>query len=305
MLQKRVASFGKATSLTLKLLPPDKAGERTVERFEREVQMTAALTHPNTIRVFDYGRTPDGIFYYVMELLEGATLDDLVELDGPQAPARVVHILDQAAGALAEAHDRGLIHRDIKPANIMLVEQGGTPDVAKVLDFGLVKEVEPDTNVAETGAGALMGTPQFMCPEAISAPDSVDPRSDLYALGAVGYYLLTGAHVFTAKTVVEMCSDHLHTQPVPPSERLGEQLPSGLEDLILDCLEKDPERRPQSAQAFQDTLTSCGVPTWTKADAQRWWDRVGGEVSRRRDGRVVSADGATIDIDFAGRVQRG
>jgi hypothetical protein len=287
----------------IKLLPPDKVGERTLERFEREVQLTAALTHPNTIRVFDYGRTPEGVFYYVMELLDGATLDDLVELDGPQDPARVVHILSAVAGALSEAHDMGLIHRDIKPANIMLVEQGGVPDVAKVLDFGLVKDdsSEVDADAGATRTDVLLGTPLFMSPEAIKAPDSVDCRSDLYALGAVGYYLLSGVHVFTAKTIVEICSDHLHTPPVPPSERVGEKLPADLEALILDCLAKDPGQRPQSASAFQETLMSCAVPAWKNADARRWWDRVGGAVISRREERVVSADGATIDIDFARR----
>jgi hypothetical protein len=287
----------------IKLLPPEKAGERALERFEREVQMTAMLTHPNTIRIFDFGRTPEGVFYYVMELLDGITLEDMVEIDGPQAPARVAHILNQAAGALAEAHGMGLIHRDIKPANIMLVEQGGVPDIAKVLDFGLVKEVRPEEDIAETRANVLMGTPQFMCPEAIRAPDQVDQRSDIYALGAVAYYLLTGEHVFTANTIVEICSHHLHTKPEPPSKRLGEQLPPQLEALVLDCLAKEPEKRPQSAHAFQNVLLSCGMPAWTAADARSWWDRVGDDVATRRDARVVAATGKTIDIDFAQRVR--
>jgi eukaryotic-like serine/threonine-protein kinase len=289
----------------IKLLPPDKAGESTLQRFEREVQLTAALTHPNTIRVFDYGRTPDGVFYYVMELLEGANLDDLVELDGPQPPGRIVHILAAAAGALAEAHGMGLIHRDIKPANIMLVDRGGVPDVAKVLDFGLVKDMRPDAeDGTKTGMHVVMGTPLFLSPEAIKAPDSVDGRSDIYALGAVAYFLLTGHYVFDGGTVVEICSDHLHKAPAPPSQRIDEPIPADLESLILDCLAKDPDHRPASAEAFRERLLGCDVPRWQRADARRWWDRIGGTLAERRRKRVTSATGRTIEID-AGFAQPG
>ncbi len=217
----------------IKLLPADRAGNETLARFEKEVQLTASLTHPNTVTIFDYGRTPDGIFYYAMELLDGATLADVVEVDGPQPAARVAQILGQAAGALAEAHAVKLIHRDVKPANIMLVEQGGKPDVAKVLDFGLVKELDATASPELTQIDAVTGTPQYMAPESIRAPDEVDARSDIYALGAVGYFLLTGEHVFTADTVVEVCAKHLNDEPVAPSERLGAAVPADLETLIL------------------------------------------------------------------------
>ena len=170
----------------VKLLPVDKIGEKTLARFEREVKLTAKLTHPNTVTVFDYGRTPSGVFYYAMELLEGATLDHVVELGGPLPAARVIHILRQAADALSEAHGIGLIHRDVKPANIMLCERGGILDTVKVLDFGLVKELDQE-DAKLTGAGVVTGTPQYMPPEALTKPDSVDGRSDIYALGAVGY----------------------------------------------------------------------------------------------------------------------
>ena len=194
-------------------------------RFEREVQRTAMLTHPNTVTVFDYGRTPDGVFYYAMELLDGATLDEIVEVDGPQPAARVIHLLDQAAASLAEAHGAGLIHRDVKPGNILVVERGGISDLVKVLDFGLVKDIGPRRDDGPsaaptlTVANAITGTPLYMSPEAVVAPETADPRSDLYALGAVGYWLLTGTHVFSG-SLVEVCAHHLHSEPEPPSARL-------------------------------------------------------------------------------------
>jgi hypothetical protein len=198
----------------IKLLPPERFGPEAVARFEREVQLTARLTHPNTIRIFDYGRTPDGIFYYAMEYLEGATLAEVVEHGGPMPAGRVIHVLDQAAGALTEAHGIGLIHRDIKPHNIFLTEQGGVPDVAKVLDFGLVKQVAEaggadSTLPALSHAGSFTGTPLYSAPEAITTPDAVDARTDLYSLGAVGYFLITGKDVFTGRTVLEVCGHHL------------------------------------------------------------------------------------------------
>jgi hypothetical protein len=254
----------------LKLLRMDRAGESSLRRFEREVQLTARLTHPNTITIFDYGRTHDGVFYYVMELLDGANLERVVAVDGPQAPGRVVRILLMACGALVEAHSVGLIHRDIKPANIMLCTQGGERDVVKLLDFGLVKELEVDRQVQLTGTSALTGTPQYMAPESIRAPDSVDARTDLYALGAVAYYLLAGREVFDGQSIVEVCSQHLHQKPSPLSE-LGIAIPAELEAIVLACLEKDPERRPQSAAALRQQLEACRVEPWGAEDARVWW----------------------------------
>ena len=229
----------------IKLLPPDKAGEAALARFEREVQLTASLSHPNTVSVFDYGRTPDGIFYYAMEYLEGTDLQALVREHGPQPAARVAQVLRQVACALVEAHGIGLIHRDIKPENIILCERGGLPDVAKVVDFGLVRNLEPDSGVARlTQSNVIQGTPLYLSPEAIRSPDAVDARSDLYGLGAVGYYLLTGTHVFGGATTVEACSHHIHSQPEPPSQRLGRPVPAALERLLLRCLEKDPGAAP-------------------------------------------------------------
>jgi serine/threonine-protein kinase len=256
----------------VKLLPPEKAGEQAIARFEREVQLTARLTHPNTVTVFDYGRTPDGVFYYAMELLEGASVEEIVSLDGAQPPGRVVRVLEQVAGALGEAHGIGLIHRDIKPANIFLCEQGGEADVAKVLDFGLVKEVRGDGAVGLTQADTLTGTPLYMSPESIRSPESLDGRSDLYALGAVGYFLVTGRHVFDGRSLVEVGGHHLHTLPEAPSKRLGRPVPEDLEALLLACLEKDPTRRPATAGDLRGALRACQTfGGWDEEAARAWW----------------------------------
>src|SRR4029450_10441937 len=201
----------------VKLLRPGVSGESALQRFEREVQLTSILTHPNTVSVYDYGRTADGVFYYAMEYLEGLNLEELVGGYGREAPGGVVPVLRQVTSALGEAHAIGLIHRDVKPANVILCERGGVPDAAKVFDFGLVRETRGVDAAALTGANAVTGTPLFLSPEALAAPDSLDARSDLYALGGVAYYLLAGRHVFEGRTVVEVCGHHLHTAPVPPS----------------------------------------------------------------------------------------
>lgn len=257
----------------IKLLPADKVGASSLARFEMEVQLTAKLTHANTVTVFDYGRTPGGVFYYAMELLEGATLAEVVAAGGPLSESRVVRILGQVAGALAEAHGVHLIHRDIKPANIMLSWQGGRPDVAKVLDFGLVRELDRVEDTV-TATDVITGTPQYLAPEAIKAGHAVGPSIDIYALGAVGYFLLTGQHVFSANTVVEVCAAHLHDAPVPPSKRLGRPITADLESLILRCLAKESEGRPQDAEALRRELLDCAVDDeWTDDMAREWWQR--------------------------------
>jgi serine/threonine-protein kinase len=262
----------------IKLLLPDRTGKDALARFEREVRRTAMLTHPNTVTVFDYGRTTEGVFYYAMELLEGASLDEIVEVDGPQPEERVIYLLEQAAGSLAEAHDAGLIHRDIKPANILVVDRGGISDLVKVVDFGLVKDVgfraseratsEPELTVANT----ITGTPLYIAPETLTAPESVDARADLYALGAVGYWLLTGTHVFGGKSVLEVCAHHLHSVPDPPSARLGAPVSPDLEAVLLGCLAKRPEDRPASAHVLRERLGACAAGgRWTNARAAQWW----------------------------------
>jgi serine/threonine-protein kinase len=262
----------------VKLLLPDRAGKDALARFEREVRRTAMLTHPNTVTVFDYGRTTEGVFYYAMELLEGASLDEIVEVDGPQPEGRVIHILEQVAASLAEAHDAGLIHRDVKPANILIVDRGGISDLVKVVDFGLVKDIGVRAAVASepalTHADAITGTPLYLAPETVSAPETVDARTDLYALGAVGYWLLTGTHVFAGKSVLEVCAHHLHSVPEPPSVRLGASVGDDLEALLLACLAKRPDDRPASAHVLRERLRACAAAgTWTNALAARWWAR--------------------------------
>ena len=256
----------------IKLLPPGKAGEESLKRFEREVQQTARLTNPHTVSIYDFGRTPDGLFYYVMEYLDGLDLEDLVKESGPLSPGRAVRVLRQSCAALAEAHGIGLIHRDIKPANIFLCERGGIPDIVKVLDFGLVREIAASSDPRLTAEDVIHGTPQYLAPEAIRNSDSIDARSDLYALGAVGYFLLTGTPVFSGKSALEHIHHHLQTPPEPPSKRLGRPIPPKLEAVILSCLEKDPDRRPESAKALAEALKKCDdVTPWDELDAQRYW----------------------------------
>jgi serine/threonine-protein kinase len=254
----------------IKLLPPHIAGEITLRRFEREAQQTARLTNPHTVSVYDFGRTPEGAFYYVMEYLNGIDLERLVEEAGPLPSGRVVNVLRQVCEALSEAHSVGLIHRDIKPANILLSEWGGVPDYAKVVDFGLVKEIDEAEEARLTRENVFAGTLNYLAPESIEG-GSPDPRSDLYSLGAVAYFLLTGAPVFEGQPV-QVIQSHLKAVPQRPSARLGSPLPLKLESVILDLLEKDPSNRPDSAQALMDRLNACDdVKPWAAEDAREWW----------------------------------
>src|SRR6185369_11608020 len=184
----------------IKMLDVDKVNEGSIQRFEREVQITSQLNNPHTVAIYDFGHTPEGVFYYAMEYLDGIDLQTLVERYGPQPVPRVIHMLLQVCSSLYEAHSLGLVHRDIKPANVMLNRRGGEPDVVKVLDFGLVKALDEAKQSRQTGG--LSGTPLYMSPEAIQTPDLVDARSDLYAVGAIGYFLITGQPVFNATSLV-------------------------------------------------------------------------------------------------------
>lgn len=255
----------------VKLLNSD--GSAPLERFEREVQMMAELNHPNVAIVHDYGRTKTGVFYYAMELLDGIDLQQLVDLYGQQPAARVVHVLRQACRGLARAQEVGLVHRDIKPANMFLCRNWGAPDVLKLLDFGLVKKISRDDHDAViTRDEQILGTPLYMAPEALLAPDSVDARADLYALGAVAYFLLTGEPVFTGRNLVEVSAHHLHSQPAALEGRTAEPLSQPLRDAVLRCLAKEPQARFASAHEFQEALSNCPeADGWSDAKAAEWW----------------------------------
>ena len=287
----------------VKLLPPEKAGEQAVTRFEREVQNTSRLGHPNTVEIYDFGRTPEGVFYYAMEYLEGVNLDELIELEGPQSPARVIHILAQVAHALAEAHEGGLIHRDIKPANIVLCNRGGVADMAKVVDFGLVKDVSGAAELGVTGSNMITGTPLYMPPEIIATPRDIDGRSDLYSLAAVGFFLITGEHVFDGSSAVAICADHLHTQPDRPSDRMADDLPRDLEDVILRGLAKKPDDRFDSAHAFRRALLACrDARSWGLTEAVAWWAQYDNKITEFRAAKqsgmsVGTADTIAIALD--------
>lgn len=257
----------------IKVLEAGKSGAAAISRFEREVQLTSRLNHPNTIVIYDYGRTPKGVFYYAMELIEGITLENLVKRYGVLPEGRIVYILSQVCGSLAEAHSIGLIHRDIKPANIMLTHRGGQPDVVKVLDFGLVKDVESEDQTHLTQDGSLLGTPMYMSPEEIESPETIDHRSDIYSLGGVAYFLLTGTPPFTGKSITEVCMHQLNTVPERPSQRrLGGQIHADLDDLVMRCLEKDPDKRPQSACGLLEELNNCQAKyEWGYEKGAEWW----------------------------------
>ncbi len=286
----------------VKLLLPDRAGAANLKRFEREVQLTAELTHPNTITIFDYGRTPDGLLYYAMELLDGANLETIVKRTGPMPPARAVHVLTQIAGSLAEAHDLHLIHRDVKPANVLLCVRGGRPDVAKVVDFGLVKVLDKDDPQA-TRSDIVAGTPLFLAPESITHPDRVDARSDLYSLGCVAFFLLTGRQVFEGNTTVEICAHHLHTDPEPPSKFI-KGIPEELDGIVMDLLQKEQNKRPKSAHALLRRLDELKLGRdWSFGMAQAWWEEHATEVLPG-ESEAPSSSAHTIDIDMLARRNR-
>ncbi|MCE9636893.1 MAG: serine/threonine protein kinase [Planctomycetes bacterium] len=266
----------------VKLLRPDVNSEHAIARFEREVQSTSRLTHPNTVQIFDFGRTPGGTFYYAMEYLVGITLDKFVADHGPLDEGRVIFILQQVCGSLNEAHELGLIHRDIKPENIVLCRAGGAFDVVKVLDFGLVMDRRSDEAVKLSATGAMLGTPTYMAPEAFLRPESVDARSDLYSLGAIGYLLLCGKPPFEGKTVVELFHQHTKEVPVAPSEKCEREILPDIEKALLACLEKDPERRPKSANALSRELEWCrSFGEWNRDKARYWWQEHEADLEKR------------------------
>ncbi len=243
-------------------------------RFDREAQTTAALSSPHTISLFDYGLTEEGSFYYVMELLDGLDLETLVARFGPLPAERTIHILVQVCSSLSEAHQRGLIHRDIKPANIYVCRLGVEHDFVKVLDFGLViTGAGAEKQLTRlTSDGLTSGTPAYMAPEIATGSAIADGRADIYGLGCVGYFLLTGRMVFESVSQMRVLADHIETQPQPPSQRTELPVPEDLEAIVLACLEKNPERRPQTADELVHQLLECELASeWTRERAERWW----------------------------------
>ncbi len=257
----------------IKLIRPDRCGQPAVlDRFEHEVRATAMLTHPNTVQVYDYGRAQDGTFYYAMEYLPGMTLEQLIALHGPLPPERAIHFLRQICGALSEAHANGLIHRDIKPSNIITCQRGGRDDVAKLLDFGLVRTAELGTSARHlTREGAIEGTPAYMSPEQADGKQNLDPRSDIYSMGALAYHLLTGQPPFVRQTIMQTLIAHV-CDPPTPLRQLREEVPTDLQAIVLRCMEKDPALRFPDARSLEKALADCTAGNlWTEKRAADWW----------------------------------
>jgi serine/threonine-protein kinase len=271
-----------ARDAAVKLVRPEALGETESEaqaqlrRFEREAQATASLRSEHSIRLFDFGATEDGSFYYVMELLDGRDLESLVKEFGPLPHERAMYLLRQVCHSLAEAHARGLVHRDIKPANLFVCRMGLDFDFVKVLDFGLVQTRKPDPSSAITEtlitAQQLIGTPAYMAPELILGHHDVDRRADVYALGCVAFFLLTGTRVFQDGNQMQMLVDHVHAEPVPPSSRLGAPLPREIDAFVLDCLRKNPTDRPRDAGELLERINTYNLASrWSNVHAQAWW----------------------------------
>jgi len=268
-----------ARPAAIKLIRPEVLAEGdgntaqlAVTRFKREAEAAAKLRSPHTVELYDFGVTEDRTLYFVMELLDGMDLETMVQQYGPLPPARVIHVLRQICESLEEAHASGMIHRDIKPANIHLGRLGLEYDFAKVLDFGLVKSFSGGNgeHTMATAAGLTPGTPAYMAPE-MGDEDKTDGRADLYSLGCVAYYLLTGRLVFEAATALQIYAKHLQDLPAPPSTRSPVPLPPGLDQLILACLAKKPESRPRTAAELERSLAAIEVEPWTQEQAIQWW----------------------------------
>jgi serine/threonine-protein kinase len=280
----------------VKFIRPELAAHSaTAARFTREVQAVTGLTHPNTVRVYDYGQAEDGSFYYVMEYLDGPTLEELVLQTGPLLPGRVVYLLRQVCGALAEAHAAGLVHRDLKPGNVIVAALGGQRDVAKLLDFGLVQDLSADADGRLTRAGTVLGTPAYMSPEQAAGELAVDTRGDLYGLGAVAFFALAGRPPFQGKTLGQLLAAH-RSEPPPALTDLQPDVPPDLAAVVARCLAKDPNDRFQSATDLERALGQCECAArWSPERAAEWWqvktgdDKLSGpnkwmQFTRRRDG---------------------
>lgn len=275
----------------VKLLKLHRATDELVARFEREVEIASRLTHPNTIEIFDFGRAPEGTPYYAMEYVEGIHFADLVERFGPQAPSRVGYLLRQVCGSLKEAHDLGLVHRDIKPHNLMLCRRGGELDVVKVLDFGLVKDTTVRDTRGLTKSLRILGTPLYMSPERLRDASAADPRDDIYAVGAVGYLLLTGRPVFESDSDLDIATQVLNTMVQRPSRLAPQRIPEQLDLAIFRCLAKSRADRPQTIDELIRVFDACmGPRPLREAAAQEWWTKHGAEILR--DDAPVAGDRA-------------
>jgi serine/threonine-protein kinase len=269
-----------AREAAIKIIKPEvldttpEEAQRILRRFEKEAQATAMLQSPHTVEIYDFGITADGTFYYVMELLDGLDLGSLVRRHGPIPSERVLHFLKQVCHSLADAHAQGLVHRDVKPANIFACRKGLDFDYVKVLDFGIVRTRRSDQSGQTflTREQAIMGTPAFLAPEMIRG-GAFDHRSDIYSVGCVAYWLMTGQLVFDGETPMEVMIEHVKTAPITPSNRTEQTIDAGLEQIVLDCLEKEPEKRPQSAQLLSNQLDDLQIARkWTGEKAKEWWD---------------------------------
>jgi serine/threonine-protein kinase len=267
-----------ARSAAIKLVRPeafagasDRQADEFVKRFRREANAIALLQSPHTVYLYDFGVSDDGRLYYVMELLDGISLHTLVSRFGPQPASRVVMILQQVCQSLDEAHAQGLVHRDLKPSNIMLCRVGRRFDFVKVLDFGLAKRVTSPDQTQLTIAGTATGTPGYMAPEIIMGESGIDGRADIYALGCVAYFLLTGTPVFDGDQPATLALRHVQDPPPPPSARTELPIPADLEAVVLDCLQKAPGARPATARDLARRLAACRLPRWTSDEAAGWW----------------------------------
>jgi serine/threonine-protein kinase len=271
----------------IKLIRHELAGNpRVFARFEREVRATAALSHWNTIEIYDYGRNDDGTFYYVMEYLPGLSLSELVHRHGPMAPARVIYLLRQACDALGEAHESGLVHRDIKPANLMSASRGGHYDVAKLLDFGLVKTLSQDQSIHLSQEGTVAGSPLYMAPEQIMNTGPADARTDIYGLGAVAYFMLTARPPFMGENAMAVMIAHTRDAVAPPSQ-ITPGIPSDLEEVVLRCLAKNPNDRYPDTSRLAEALNACAdAANWSPQHAAEWW---------RSHGQTASADTKPVE----------
>jgi serine/threonine-protein kinase len=280
----------------IKLIRADQAGDpKTLLRFEREVRATATLTHWNTVEIFDFGHSDDGTFYYVMEYLPGMNLEDLIDQHGPMPPERAVHFLRQVCQALREAHGIGLIHRDIKPSNIFACERGKVYDVAKLLDFGLVKSVGLSSDgVSLTQEGSFAGSPAFMSPEQAAGRPQLDARSDIYNVGAVAYFLITGKLLFERESPLQMLHAHAY-EPIAPLHEFQDEVPADLQRVIMRCLEKDADRRYQDAMSLERDLAACECAgQWTAERAEDWWRDHRVAPKQTPSSRALDREGRTI-----------